>query len=140
MSSQPKLFPTVDPVTPIRFRSISTETGSTSDSGWDSRHEHDVAGKGLQEVSFDLCIVDEASKATPTEILVPMSRARKWVLVGDPRQLPPFVEEELRRDSRILADFGLSPKDLQQTVLDRLLAGLSEHSAKSLRRQYLMTA
>ena len=34
-----------------------------------------VAGvKGMEEVAYDLCIVDEASKDTPTEILIPMVR------------------------------------------------------------------
>ena len=42
--------------------------------------------RGIADIEFDLCIIDEASKATPTELLVPMSRSRKWVLVGDPRQ------------------------------------------------------
>lgn len=50
---------------------------------------------GLQEtetVEYDLCIIDEASKATALEALVPMVRAKQWVLVGDSRQLPPFRE------------------------------------------------
>src|SRR5262249_11971576 len=34
--------------------------------------------KGAQEIEYDLCIVDEASKATATEILVPISRSRRW--------------------------------------------------------------
>ena len=55
-----------------------------------------AAVRGLSDLEFDLCIVDEASKATPTETLVPLSRARRWVLVGDSNQLPPFLEEGLR--------------------------------------------
>src|SRR5439155_19400587 len=43
---------------------------------------------GSNEVTYDLCIFDEASKATATEALVPMVRAKKWVSVGDSRQLP----------------------------------------------------
>jgi AAA domain-containing protein/protein kinase-like protein len=50
--------------------------------------------RGMENVVYDLCIVDEASKATATEILVPMSRSRKWILVGDPAQLPPFFEND----------------------------------------------
>jgi hypothetical protein len=53
-----------------------------------------VAGvRGMEEVAYDLCIIDEASKATATEMLIPMSRSRKWIVVGDPKQLPPFYEE-----------------------------------------------
>ena len=44
------------------------------------------------EVVFDVMIMDEASKATITDFLVPAARARKWILVGDHRQLPPYVD------------------------------------------------
>jgi hypothetical protein len=44
------------------------------------------------EVLFDVMILDEASKATLTDFLVPAARARKWILVGDDRQLPPYVD------------------------------------------------
>ncbi|MHA7629638.1 AAA domain-containing protein [Corallococcus sp. M7] len=43
---------------------------------------------------FDVLILDEASKTTFQEFLVPALLARKWILVGDPRQLSPYVEEE----------------------------------------------
>ncbi len=44
------------------------------------------------EVIFDVMILDEASKATITDFLVPAARARKWILVGDHRQLAPYVD------------------------------------------------
>ena len=44
------------------------------------------------EAIFDVMIMDEASKATITDFLVPAARARKWILVGDHRQLPPYVD------------------------------------------------
>ncbi len=44
------------------------------------------------EVVFDVMILDEASKATVTDFLVPAARARKWILVGDHRQLAPYVD------------------------------------------------
>ncbi|NOK21206.1 AAA domain-containing protein [Corallococcus carmarthensis] len=43
---------------------------------------------------FDVLILDEASKTTFQEFLVPALLARKWILVGDPRQLSPYVEED----------------------------------------------
>lgn len=42
---------------------------------------------------FDVVIIDEVSKATPPELLIPMLRGRKIVLVGDHRQLPPLFNE-----------------------------------------------
>jgi hypothetical protein len=40
--------------------------------------------------SFDLLVVDEVSKMTLPEFLAVAVKARRWVLVGDPEQLPPF--------------------------------------------------
>ncbi|MHA2249173.1 MAG: AAA domain-containing protein [Candidatus Kariarchaeaceae archaeon] len=47
-----------------------------------------------EPIDFDVLIIDEASKATVMEFLVPGVRARKWILVGDHRQLPPYVNEQ----------------------------------------------
>ena len=49
------------------------------------------------QIDFDILIIDEASKATVMEFLVPAVRAKCWVLVGDHRQLPPYInDQELR--------------------------------------------
>jgi serine/threonine protein kinase len=97
-----------------------------------------IAGiKGLQDLEFDLCIVDEASKATPTETLVPVSRSQRWVLVGDRRQLPPFVEEGLL-DDQILSRYGLDREDLSTTLFDRLRDLLPDECRTSLSRQHRM--
>lgn len=45
------------------------------------------------QISFDVAIIDEVSKATPLEMLLPLMRARRAVLVGDHRQLPPLFQE-----------------------------------------------
>lgn len=42
---------------------------------------------------FDVVIIDEVSKATPPELLIPLMKARKAILVGDHRQLPPMFQE-----------------------------------------------
>ena len=44
--------------------------------------------------NFDLVIVDEVSKATPPELLMPLLLGRRAVLVGDHRQLPPVFRED----------------------------------------------
>lgn len=80
------------------------------------------------ESVFDLCIVDEASKATAAEALIPLSRAKSWVVVGDPKQLPPFKDETLEQDDE------WSP-ELDKTVLDVLLEALPEHSVDALKKQ-----
>ena len=47
---------------------------------------------------FDVMIIDEASKTTFTEFLVPAIYSRKWIISGDPKQLSPFVEKNLIED------------------------------------------
>lgn len=50
---------------------------------------------GLNEIVFDLVIIDEAGKALPGEILIPINRAKKLILIGDHKQLPPVVNPAL---------------------------------------------
>jgi len=47
---------------------------------------------------FDTVIIDEVSKATPPELLLPMLKGSKVVLVGDSRQLPPMVGSDALKD------------------------------------------
>jgi superfamily I DNA and/or RNA helicase len=37
---------------------------------------------------FDWVVIEEAAKAWPTELAIPLSRGTRWALVGDHRQLP----------------------------------------------------
>ncbi len=41
---------------------------------------------------FDMMIIDEASKTTFQEFLVPALLAKKWIIIGDKNQLSPFIE------------------------------------------------
>lgn len=43
---------------------------------------------------FDMMILDEASKTTLQEFLVPAVHADRWVIVGDTRQLVPHVDQD----------------------------------------------
>ena len=47
---------------------------------------------------FDYVIIDEISKATPTELLLPMLVGRRVILVGDYMQLPPVFKDPSRRN------------------------------------------
>lgn len=92
--------------------------------------------RGMEEVAYDLCIVDEASKATATEILIPLSRSKRSIIVGDPEQLPPFFEQ-LGED--LLDEFEAD--EVKATLLDRLLdeqAGLPAGCRAGLKSQYRM--
>lgn len=93
--------------------------------------------RAVRMLDFDLCIVDEASKATLTEALVPLSRAKQWILVGDTRQLPP-TDEDLLRSKDIMNDHEITKSDVSQTLFQRMADLLPEHSKRMLREQYRM--
>lgn len=90
-----------------------------------------------KDLEFDLCIVDEASKATATEALVPVVRSQRVVLVGDPSQLPP-MEEEASRDRELLEEFGTTPQELSETLYDVLSEILPESLVIELNEQFRM--
>jgi len=43
---------------------------------------------------WDVLIIDEASKTLIQEFMVPALMAKKWIIVGDIRQLPPFSDRD----------------------------------------------
>ena len=55
--------------------------------------------KELYTVSFDTVIMDEASKATPPELLLPLCFGQKSIIIGDHRQLPPMLNEKSFREA-----------------------------------------
>jgi len=50
--------------------------------------------RGFAPDFFDLCIVDEASRVTLIDALIPISVSGKWVIVGDSQQLAPDIQGE----------------------------------------------
>lgn len=53
----------------------------------------DIKASGHAAATFDVLIIDEASKTTFQEFLVPALLAKRWVIVGDPKQLSPYVDD-----------------------------------------------
>ena len=53
---------------------------------------------GIDQLQFDVAIIDEAGRATVPEILIPILRSKKVILVGDHYQLPPSIAPLLRED------------------------------------------
>ncbi|MBZ7995422.1 AAA family ATPase [Campylobacter canadensis] len=49
----------------------------------------------FREIVFDLVIVDEAGRATLSELLVPCIKAKKIIFVGDHKQLAPIIDDDI---------------------------------------------
>ncbi|HDR1124366.1 AAA domain-containing protein [Pasteurella multocida] len=82
----------------------------------------DIKGKGRQEPQFDVMIIDEASKTTFQEFLVPALLAERWILVGDPKQLSPYVDDEALA---VNVETCLPENYKREACLDVFLAGES---------------
>ncbi|WP_416974259.1 DEAD/DEAH box helicase [Streptomyces sp. 4F14] len=93
----------------------------------------------LSGVEFDLGIVDEAGQIGIADTLVPLSRVRRGVLVGDDRQLPPFRDSEVDEWAQGVGDPELV-RLLSQSALERLRAGLPSSHVVRLTRQRRMPA
>lgn len=65
---------------------------------------------------FDVVIIDEVSKATPPELLIPLMRARKAIIVGDHRQLPPMFNEHEGSYDEMIADEETIPEELRDLM------------------------
>ena len=50
---------------------------------------------GVHEKTFSIVIVDEAARANPLDILIPLIRGRRVILIGDHKQLPHCLEKEI---------------------------------------------
>jgi hypothetical protein len=70
---------------------------------------------------WDVLIVDEASKTLIQEFMVPALMARRWIIVGDVRQLPPFADRaDIVANLRDLVDDKdrpMFPRDHQRACL-----------------------
>ncbi|MFD1292615.1 DEAD/DEAH box helicase [Lutibacter holmesii] len=67
---------------------------------------------------FDTVIVDEAARANPLDLLIPLTSAkRRIVLVGDHRQLPHIVDNAIQKE---LEEDELAAKDVSKFLKDSL--------------------
>ncbi|MEX0980670.1 MAG: AAA domain-containing protein [Bacteroidales bacterium] len=72
-----------------------------------------------EEIWFDTVIMDEASKATPPELALPVLYGKKAIIVGDHRQLPPMVDDEEIEDTLIAIGENKLAKTLSRKAFDR---------------------
>ncbi|MBP1911106.1 IGHMBP2 family helicase [Thermococcus stetteri] len=85
------------------------------------------ASAGLEVVdygSYDVAIIDEATQATIPSVLIPINRAKRFVLAGDHKQLPPTILSE-------------KAKELSKTLFEGLIERYPEKS-EMLTVQYRM--
>lgn len=95
---------------------------------------------------FDVVIIDEVSKATPPELLLPMLKGQKIILVGDHHQLPPLLGNDTLEETlqeMIDEDNGFEEKKeleklLEESLFERLYKNLPAANKTMLAIQYRM--
>lgn len=93
--------------------------------------------------AFDVVIIDEASKASVPELVLPLTLGKKLVLIGDHKQLPPMID---------IDDFGVAlsisgaqelvsdweRKDLQTSLFEKLFLNAPNSLRTTLETQFRM--
>lgn len=82
--------------------------------------------KDFRDIVFDFAIVDEAGRATLSELCVPCIKARHIVLVGDHKQLAPVIDDEIA--SNLNSNFP--KKEVATSFFERYFERLSEVKAE----------
>ncbi len=71
-------------------------------------------------IQFDTVIVDEAARANPLDLMIPLCLAtRRIILVGDHRQLPHLLEPDIERELETSAEEDILTA-LRQSMFERL--------------------
>lgn len=94
-----------------------------------------VAGKDMSMITgspdsiFETVIIDEAARANPLDLFIPMAKAEKRIiLVGDHRQLPHMLEEEVER--KLAASNEQTRDVLKLSLFERLFQQLRAREAE----------
>ena len=77
-----------------------------------------AASTYLDNVDFDTLIIDEASRVIDSEFLIGANHARRWIMVGDERQLPPYVESADEHHLHALSASRLVDRHLATNLAD----------------------
>lgn len=89
-----------------------------------------VSNKGDRS-EYKNVIIDEAARANPLDLLVPASKAvDRIILVGDHRQLPHIVEEEILDKIEDEKPKGEKLEDLEESIFERLYKNLKAMEEK----------
>lgn len=87
-----------------------------------------LGGIGDAGIVFDTVIIDEAARANPLDLFIPMSMAgTRVILVGDHRQLPHLLEPEVEDEVAQVHDLDSAQrKGFAESLFERLWRQLKE--------------
>lgn len=84
-----------------------------------------VRGINVGSAKFETVIVDEAARANPLDLFIPLSMARRRVvLVGDHRQLPHMLEPDVERELSAAVERGEIGREAEESLKKSLFRRL----------------
>lgn len=84
---------------------------------------------------FDHVIIDEAAKSTYAETLLPLLYGERYMLVGDQKQLPPYLDRVLTKH---LTHMGLDAEQVRRSLFEDLFDRLPSRNRVTLDTQHRM--
>jgi serine/threonine protein kinase len=92
---------------------------------------------GLENETFDCVIIDEAARCGPGDLAVACQVAHQVILVGDHKQLPPFLEKEVV--SKVASELSCPTHQVERSDFQRLFESpYASQAGRTLKTQYRM--
>ena len=89
----------------------------------------------FDDLEFDMVIADEAGQIQVMDLLVPLVRAKRAILVGDHKQLPPFADTDLKQE---LDDDETLLELVESSLFEQLFEATPHTNKVTLDTQYRM--
>ena len=90
----------------------------------------DIKNAKNKDITYDTVIVDEAARANPGDLMIPLTQAkRRIILVGDHRQLPHIYDDEIV-ESLQENDSDFSFENIEKTIEKTMFEQLMESAQK----------
>lgn len=93
--------------------------------------------KRFSDLKFDVTIIDEAGQIQIHNALVPMSVSNKLIMLGDHKQIPPTVDQEMLD---VCVQNGVSTELLEKSLFEKMYETLPDSNKIMLDTQYRMPA
>ncbi len=93
-----------------------------------------LSNKFVKDLNFDYVIIDEAAKATFPELAISLNKANKIILVGDHKQLPPVLDDEIIKAH----SNDLNRSNLDTGLFERIYEIFPKENKQILSTQYRM--
>jgi len=83
----------IDAVSDYSFAFAATCQQSVN---WQMQEQKGIT-KDNPDLEYEFVIVDEAARVSPRDLMIPMAQGKRIILVGDHRQLPHIIDDEVAR-------------------------------------------